>query len=243
MIAATIERDRQLAEGRRAQVAERRRQVEQRLGLDDAVLQAGQHDRHAEGHDEPVQPALHDQQAVDQADRGADGDQHHDAEVRAEVGAVAVGGDRHDQPGRDHRRQAEGGLQRQVHAADHQDQALADHDHAERGALLADAGEVRDGQERGADHGPDDDQQHQHGQQRHLAQHADVHGREPRADGAPGGGRRRLFARCRTAGRPVLGGLVRDHSAASWARAPRCTSCLTGPRSRRSARRGRRAAR
>src|SRR5487761_3822 len=101
------QRDRQLAVGRRAEVTERVRQVEQRLGLDDAVLQAGEHDRHAEGHDEPVQPALHDQQAVDQADDGADREQHDDAEVGAEVGAGAVGGDGHDQPGGDHRRQAE----------------------------------------------------------------------------------------------------------------------------------------
>ena len=91
------------------------------------------------------------------ADGGADGEQHQDAEVRAEVGAAAEGGDRHDQPGRDHRRQAEGRLQRQVHAADQQDQALADHDHAERGALLADAGEVRHGEEHRADHRADDD--------------------------------------------------------------------------------------
>src|SRR3984885_5450520 len=173
------QRDRQLAVGRRAEVAERVRQVEQRLGLDDAVLQAGEHDRHAEGHDEPVEPALHDQQAVDQADHGADREQHENAEIGTEVGAGAVGGDGHDQPGGDHRGQAERRLKRQVHAADQQDQALADHDNAERRALLADAREVRHGEERGADHAPDDDEQHQHGQQRHLAQHADVHAAQP----------------------------------------------------------------
>src|SRR6185437_15580456 len=176
------QRDWHLADGRRAEVAEFGRQVEQRLRLDDAVLHAGEHDRHAEGHDEPVQPALHDQQAVDQADDRADGEQHEDAEVGVELGAAAVGGDRHEQPGRDHRRQAERRLKRQVHAADQQDQALPDHDDAERGALLADAREVRHGEERGADQGPDDDQQHQHRQQRHLAQHADVHAAEPRPE-------------------------------------------------------------
>ena len=87
----------------------------------------------------PFSQALHDQQAVDQADNGADREQHEDAEVGAEVGAGTVRGDGHDQPRRHHRRQAEGRLKGQVHAADQQDQALADHDDAERGALLADA--------------------------------------------------------------------------------------------------------
>jgi hypothetical protein len=165
-----------LTERRRAQVAERRGQVEQRLGLDDAVLQAREHDRHAKGDDEPVQPGLHDQQPVDEADRGTDREQYHDAEVRAEVEAVTEAGDRDDQPRRDHWRQPVGSLQRQVHAADHQDQALTDYHHAERGALLADAGEVGDGQERRADQRPDDDQDDENRQQRHFPQHGDVHG-------------------------------------------------------------------
>src|ERR1700761_241847 len=180
------QRDRQLADGRRAEVAEGGGQVKQRLGLDDAVLQAGQHDRHAERHDEPVQPALHDQQPVDQPDDGANGKQDDDAEVGVEVGAAAVRGDRYEQPGRDHRRQAVRRLKGQVHAADQQDQALADHDDAERGALLSDARKVRHGQERRADHGPDDDQQHQDRQERHLAQHADIHAADPRAEGGGG---------------------------------------------------------
>ncbi len=63
----------------------------------------------------------------------------------------------HDQPGRDHRGEPVGRLQRQVHAADEQDQALADHDDAERGDLLADAGDVRDRQERGVQDRADDE--------------------------------------------------------------------------------------
>ena len=68
---------------RRAEIGERARQVEQRLALDDAVLEPGEHDRHAERDDEAVEPALDDQQAVDQADRRADRQQDQDAEIRA----------------------------------------------------------------------------------------------------------------------------------------------------------------
>ena len=184
MTTATIERDRHLAEVRGAEVAERGRQVEQRLRLDDAVLQAGQHDRHAEGHDEPVQPALHDQQAVDQADRGADGEQHEDAEVGAEVGAAR----RRRRPARSARRRPSARGRRSTRATGPCRRSCRIRLSPTTTTPSAELcwpmpGEVRDGQERRADHRADDEQQDEDGQQRHLAQHADVHAAQPRADG------------------------------------------------------------
>ena len=52
-----------------------------------------QDDRHRERDDEPVQPGLHDHQAVDEADRGADREQRDDADEWAELGAEAEIGD------------------------------------------------------------------------------------------------------------------------------------------------------
>ena len=100
------EGDRHLAEVGCAEVPECPGQVEQGLCLDDAVLQAGQHDRHAEGDDEAVQPAFHYQQPVNEAHRGTNREQDQQSKERIELRAAAVGDDRQDQPGRDHRREA-----------------------------------------------------------------------------------------------------------------------------------------
>ena len=61
------------------------------------------------------------------------------------------------------------------------------HDYAERRDLLADAGDVGHGQEDRAHHRADDQQDDEHGQQRHLAEHADVDAAQAAGEGAPGG--------------------------------------------------------
>src|SRR5581483_3173966 len=103
--------------------------------------------------------------AVDEADHHADREQREDAEVRAPLRALAVVGDRDDEPRRDHRRETEGRLERQVHPADHDDQRLA-HDHdPERRDLLPDLREIRRREEDGADERADDQEHDDHRQE------------------------------------------------------------------------------
>ncbi len=170
------QRDGDLADVGRAEVAEGGRQVERGLSLDDPVLDAREQDRHAQCHDEPVQSALDDEQPVEDADRGTDGEHDEDAQVGVELAAVAERCRRHQQPGGDHRGQAVGRLQREVHPGDEQDEGLAHGDDSEGGDLLADTRDVRDGEERPAlEQRAHDDEHREHGYQRRLADQRDGH--------------------------------------------------------------------
>ena len=76
------ERHRDLAPISRTKIGKGRGQAEQGLRFDDAVLQSGQHDGHAQGDYEGVEAALDDEQAVEHADERAHQEQHQDPDIR-----------------------------------------------------------------------------------------------------------------------------------------------------------------
>src|SRR5690349_6929822 len=164
----------------RTDVEHRIREAEERLAAGDPGQQAAQHDQHAEGDDEAVEPEPHDEGAVDQADHHPDRKRDRHARPAGQQ-PESVGDARgDDQPRGDAGREPEGGLQREIHLACDQHERLRQHEEADLGHGLQDVDQIVAGEEdrvdRVADHGDGDDRGHQ-GQ---VAQPGEHHGARAR---------------------------------------------------------------